>query len=63
MFLFECRFQPHFSAIIHPNTHMFFFLARYQHMINDDLSKKNHHIFEKSILVLSYLRKILSLCL
>ena len=48
-FRLSAHFWPHSSAIFYPNTPHNFFFAQYHHMWNDDLSKKNHHIFGKSI--------------
>ena len=48
-FRLSAHFGPHSGAEFHPNTPHNFFVARYQHMINDDLSKINHHILGKSI--------------
>ena len=54
-FRLSAHFRPHSSAIFHPNTpHI---VARYQHMINDDLSKKKSPHFREKYLVLSYLKE------
>ena len=55
IFSFECQFSTLLYFIQIPTY--FFFAARYQHMINDDLSKKKKspHFWEKSF-VLSYFK-------
>ena len=50
-FRLSAHFRPHSSAIFHLNTPHNFFVARYQHKINDDLSKKKSPHFREKYLV------------
>ena len=58
LFSFECRFlTPLLCNISSKYPHNFFF-THYQHYDKWWFEQKNHHIFGKSILVLSYLKSL-----
>ena len=61
-FSFECPFSTPLQCNISSKYPTYFFVARYQHMINDDLSKKKSPHFREKYIVLSYLKSLLSCC-